>query len=97
MGRAFKFDQYAVLFDFDNKKEGDLQNFLNLAEQLDMDQYDAPKQYTPSGALHYTFYVGGRKAKRIGSCTGITYEGVTYATDAKFKNGLCKCQPSTVN
>ena len=34
-----------------------------------MDQYDAPKQHTPSGGLHYKFYVDGEKAKRIGSKT----------------------------
>ena len=57
MGRECKFDQYAVLLDFGNKDGGDMQNGMQVAEQVDIDQYEAPKQYTTSGGLHYIFYV----------------------------------------
>ncbi|MFM7988150.1 MAG: hypothetical protein ACKPKO_53440, partial [Candidatus Fonsibacter sp.] len=70
---------------------------MKLAMQLKMDQYDAPKPYTPSSGLHYIFYVDGEQAKRIGSITCITYKGVKYAIDVKFKNGLCNCYPSKID
>ena len=38
---------------------------LDLVEELDMDQHDAPKQHTPSSGLHYIFYVDGEQAKQI--------------------------------
>ena len=61
-----------------------------------MDQYDATKQHTPSGRLHYIFYVDGEQAKRIGSNTCLTHTGIEYNTDVKFKNGLRNCQQSRI-
>jgi hypothetical protein len=61
-----------------------------------MDQYDAPKQKTPSGGLHYIFYVDAQQKDHITSRTTITYQGVVYNTDVKFKNGLCNCAPSKI-
>ena len=58
-------DQYAILLDFDDKVEGDTHSGLDLVDELDMDQYDAPKQHTPSSGLHYIFYVDGEQAKQI--------------------------------
>ena len=62
MGREFKPNQCAILFDFDNKEEGGSKSGLELAKELNMDQYYAPKQHTPSGGLHYIFYVDGEQA-----------------------------------
>ena len=93
-GREFKPDQYAMLLNVDNKVEGETSNGLDLVDELDMDQYFAPKQHTPSGGLHYIVYVDGEQAKRIGSKTCITYNGVKYNMDVKFKHALCNCQPS---
>ncbi|MFM7989828.1 MAG: hypothetical protein ACKPKO_61990, partial [Candidatus Fonsibacter sp.] len=67
MGREFKPNQYAVLFEFDSKDEDDVKNGVKLAMKLQNDPYDAPEQYTPSSGLHYIFYVDGEQAKRIGS------------------------------
>ena len=52
MGREYQPHKYAILLDFDNKVEGDTHSGLDLVDKLDMDQYDAPKQHTPS----YTIY-----------------------------------------
>ena len=65
VGREFKPDQYAIFQDFDNKVEADTKKRLDLVEELDMDQHDAPKQHTPSSGLHYIFYVDGEQAKQI--------------------------------
>ena len=96
MGREFKPDQYAILLDCDNKVEGDTRSGLNLVDKLDMDQYDAPKQNTPSSGLHYIFYVNGKQAKRLGSKTCITHNGLEYNMDVNFQNGLWNCQPSKI-
>ncbi|MFM7978006.1 MAG: hypothetical protein ACKPKO_01710, partial [Candidatus Fonsibacter sp.] len=61
-----------------------------------MDQYDAPKQKTPSKGLHYIFYVDAQQKKHIKSRTMITYQGAKYNMDVKFENGLCNCQPSKI-
>ena len=53
---------------------------------LDMDQYGAPKQHTPSIGLHYIFNVDGEPIKRMGSKTCITHNGIKYSMDVKFKN-----------
>ena len=55
MGGEFKPDQNKVLLDFGNKDEGDVKNGVKLVYKLNMYQYGAPKQYTPSGGLHYIF------------------------------------------
>ena len=58
MGREFKPGRWSILLDFDNKADEESQSGLVLAkEKLNMDQYDAPEQNTPSGGLHYIFYV----------------------------------------
>jgi hypothetical protein len=51
MGREYKPGRFIILLDFDNKVEGEIQNGMDLVEKLDMDQYNAPKQTTPSGGL----------------------------------------------
>ena len=76
--REFKPDQYAVLLDFGNKDEGNVKNGLVLAEELDMDPYAAPKQYTPSGGLHYMFNTDNEQANRIGSVTCVTCKCIKY-------------------
>ncbi|MFM7984375.1 MAG: hypothetical protein ACKPKO_34125, partial [Candidatus Fonsibacter sp.] len=65
-------------------------------KKLNMDQYDAPKHKTPSKGLHYVFYVDAQQKEHITSRTTITYQGVVYNMDAKFKNGLCNCAPSKI-
>ena len=94
MERKLKPDQYAILLDVDNKVERDTKSGLDLVDKLNMVQYDVPKQHTPSSGLHYIFYVNGEQAKRIGSETCITHNGIKYNMDVKFKNGLCNGQPS---
>ena len=39
----------------------------------------------PSGGLHYILYVNGEQAKRIGSKTCITHNGIQYNMYDKFK------------
>ena len=55
MGREYKPSRFVMLLDFDNKVEGETRSGVDLAEKLNMDQYNAPKQTTPSGGLHYLF------------------------------------------
>jgi hypothetical protein len=63
-----------------------------------MDQYGAPKQFTPSGGLHYLFVVDTERAKSIPNArTGITYNDVKCAMDVKFKNQLMNCAPSNID
>lgn len=98
MGREFAPNRFVVLLDFDNKVEGDSRSGLDLAEVLNMDQFKAPKQTTPSGGLHYLFYVDGEQAKQLPSSrTGLTFEGVKYNADVKFRNQLCNCAPSKID
>ena len=74
MGREFKPGRFAILLDFDNKVEGDIRNGLELAETLKMDSYNAPKQTTPSGGLHYLFYLDTKQAGQVqGGTTGMVY------------------------
>ena len=49
MGREFKPGRWSILLDFDNKADEASHSGLDLVKQLNMDQYDAPKQKTPSG------------------------------------------------
>ena len=98
MGREFQPNRFVVLLDFDNKVEGETRSGLDLAEVLNMDQFKAPKQTTPSGGLHYLFYVDGEQAKQLPSArTGLTFEGVKYNADVKFRNQLCNCAPSKID
>ena len=64
MGREFKPGRWSILLDFDNKDDETSQSGLVLAKKLNMDQYDAPKQKTPSGGLHYIFYVDASRRIR---------------------------------
>ncbi|MFM7986655.1 MAG: hypothetical protein ACKPKO_45805, partial [Candidatus Fonsibacter sp.] len=61
--------------DFDNKEEENTKSGSELAALLNMDQYNAPKQYTPSGGLHYIFYADAKQASMLSSKTCITHEG----------------------
>ncbi|MFM7982755.1 MAG: hypothetical protein ACKPKO_25875, partial [Candidatus Fonsibacter sp.] len=62
-----------------------------------MDQYDAPKQKTPSKGLHYIFYVDAQQKEHISSRTTIPYQDAVYHMDVKFKNGLRNCAPSKID
>ncbi|MFM7979487.1 MAG: hypothetical protein ACKPKO_09245, partial [Candidatus Fonsibacter sp.] len=95
MGREFKPGRWLILLDFDNKAEETTHSGLDLAKKLNMDQY-APKQETPSGGLHYIFYVDAQLKEHITAHTTIPYQGVVYNMDVKFKNGLCNCAPSKI-
>ena len=57
MGREYKPGKFAVLLDFDNKADETNKSGLELMAKLNMDQYKAPKQMTPSGGFHYIFWV----------------------------------------
>ena len=96
MGREFRPGRWSILLDFDNKADEASHSGLDLIKQLSMDQYDAQKQKTPSGGLHYIFYVDGQQKDQITSRTTIPYQGATYNMDVKFKNGLCNCAPSKI-
>ena len=96
MGREVKPGRFVVLLDFDNKADGESENGLDLVKLLNLDQYGAPKQTTPSGGLHYLFTVSAEQAERINSRTGITYKGIKYNMDVKFKNSLCNCAPTKI-
>ncbi len=96
MGREFQPGRWSILLDFDNKADETSQSGLDLAKKLNMYQYNAPKQHTPSKGLHYIFYVDDEQKKHIKSRTTITYQGVKYNMDVKFENGLCNCAPSKI-
>ena len=98
MGTEFKPGRWAVLLDFDNKTEGTVRNGMEMVKTLNMDQYGAPKQLTPSKGCHYIFYLDDEQAKQMtsNSINNITYQGEQYAVDVKFKNQLCNCWPSKI-
>ena len=98
MGREFQPGRWAILLDFDNKAEGDLKSGLDLVEKLDMNQHNAPKQLTPSKGCHYIFYLDAEQRSKMtsNSINNITYHGIQYAMDAKFKNQICNCSPSKI-
>ena len=96
MGHEFKPGRWSILLDFDRKSDETSQSGVVLKEKLNMDQYNAPKQKTPSKGFHYIFYVDDQQKKHISSRTTITYQGVKYNMDVKFKNGLCNCAPSKI-
>ena len=96
MGREFKPGRWSILLDVDNKAGEATQSGLVLAKKLNMDQYNAPKQKTPSGGLHYIFYVDAQQKDQITARTTITYQGAVYNMDVKSKNGLCNCAPSQI-
>jgi len=72
MGREFRPGRWSILLDFDNKADEASHSGLDLIKQLNMDQYDAPKQKTPSGGFHYIFYVDAQQQDHITSRTTIT-------------------------
>ena len=96
MGREFKEGRWVVLLDFDNKEDENSKSGLDLAEKLNLDSYEAPKQFTPSGGLHYLFYADADQKDNIKSPTGVMHEGVKYNMDVKFRNSCCNCQPSKI-
>ncbi|MFM7985723.1 MAG: bifunctional DNA primase/polymerase [Candidatus Fonsibacter sp.] len=96
MGREFKPGRWSILLDCDNKADEASHSGLDLVKKLNMDQYDAPKQKTPSGGLHYILYVDTQQKGRITARTTRTFQGAIYKTDVKFNNGLCNCAPSKI-
>jgi len=95
MGREFLPGQFVLLLDFDNKDDGAV-NGMQLIQKLNMDQYGAPCQKTPSGGKHYLFYVDAAQKEQITSKTTIMYQGVKYNMDVKFQNSLCTCAPTKI-
>jgi hypothetical protein len=67
MGTEFKPGRWAVLLDFDNKTEGTVRNGMEMVKTLNMDQYEAPKQLTPSKGCHYIFYLDAEQAEQMTS------------------------------
>jgi len=97
MGREFKPGRWCILLDFDNKADETSRNGMELAAKLNLDQYKGPKQLTPSGGLHYIFYVDAAQRENLGcSRNTILHEGVKYNMDVKFTNQLCNCAPSKI-
>jgi len=98
MGREFQPGRRAILLDFDNKSEGSVKSGLDLVKLLDMDQYGAPKQSTPSKGCHYIFYLDAEQTSKMisNSINNITYQRVEYAMDVKLKNQICKRSPSII-
>ena len=74
MGREFLPGRFALLLDFDNEDDGAV-NGMQLIDKLNMDQYKAPCQKTPSGGKHYLFYVDATQKEQITSKTTIMYQG----------------------
>ena len=81
MGREIKPGQFAILLDFDNKEDGEVNNGMELVAKLNIDQYKAPTQKTPSGGLHYIFWVDEEQASQIKSATGASYDDIKYNMD----------------
>ena len=52
MGHKSKPKHYVVLLEVANKDEGDAKHGMQSVWTLNMDEYEAPKQYPPSGGLH---------------------------------------------
>ena len=71
---------------------------MDLVKTLNMKQYEAPRQNTPSKGCHYIFYLDAAQAEQMtsNSINTITYKGEQYAVDVKFKNQLCNCYPSKI-
>ena len=83
------------MLDFDNKDDGAV-NGMQLIKKLNMDQYGAPCQKTPSGGKHYLFYADAAQKLHITSKTTITRDGVEYNMDVEFQNSLCTCAPTKI-
>ena len=67
MGREFQPGRWSILLDFDNKSDEGSRNGLELAQKLNLDALNGPKQLTPSGGLHYIFYVDADQKDQITS------------------------------
>ena len=93
MGREFKPGRWSILLDFDNKADDASRSGTDLVKMLNMDQYDAPKQNTPSGGLHYILCADAQQTKHITSRTTITYQGAVYNMDVKFKQRSVQLRP----
>jgi hypothetical protein len=94
MGREFKPGRFVILLDFDNKEDENSNSGLDLAEKLKLDSYEGPKQFTPSGGLHYLFYADADQKDDIQSPTGVMYQGVQYNMDVKLnKNPYATASP----
>ena len=65
MGREFKPRRWSILLDFDNKDDETSHNGRDLADKLNMDQYNAPKQNTPSGGGFITYSTSMRSKRSI--------------------------------
>ena len=63
------------LMNFYKEEEGDAKNGLKLAKKLNMDQYAAPKQYTPQAASIPYLMLMASKPSEKGTSTGVTYKG----------------------
>ena len=74
MGREFLLCRFVLLLDFDNKDDGAV-NGMHLIKKLNMDQYGAPCQKTPSGGKRYLFYLDATQKEQITSTTTIVYQG----------------------
>jgi hypothetical protein len=96
-GREYQPGRFLMLLDIDNKEEPGTRNGIEFMNLLNLDQYKAPKQQTPSGGFHYLFYADEAQKDRIGSPTTLLYEGKVYNVDVKFKNSLCNCEPSKID
>ena len=96
MGVEYQTGKWLMLLDLDNKTDEASKNGKELIDLLNLDDCDAPKQFTPSGGVHYLFYVDAKQKDHIGAKTGLIYNGIKYNADVKFRNGLCNCQPTKI-
>ena len=76
MGREIKEGRWVVLLDFDNKEDENSKSGMELAKMLNMDGYGAPKQFTPSGGVHFLFTADASQKDNIKSPTGVMYQGI---------------------
>ena len=93
MGREFKPCRWSILLELDNKRDEVSHSGLDLIKKLNMDQYDAPKQKTPSGGFHYIFYIDAQQKDQTTSRTTIAYQGATYNMDVKFQERSVQLRP----
>ena len=94
MGKEYQPNRFVLLIDIDNKEEKGTINGIEFMNLLNLDQYNAPKQSTPSGGFHFLFYVDEAQKKLIKSGGNtMQYEGKVYNVDFKFSNSLCNCAP----
>ena len=98
MGKEYQPNRFVLLIDIDNKEEKGTINGIEFMNLLNLDQYQAPKQSTPSGGFHFLFYFDEKQKQLIKSSgTTMQYEGKVYNVDFKFTNQLCNCAPSKID